>query len=153
MKTFYTGVLLCIASIYTLAAPANNNQFGMMPHKRIMELNIESCISDALALGDSDEGKECIEYQNEAFKQINEIYNKYPVANASWSLCIGQSKTGYTYDYLVLLACMKTVKSICKENQDRTWVNPRQCTNGIESGLWINNPKIYEPLDKIFTEN
>ena len=152
MKTIYLSIILLLVPPSVFAASANNNHFSMMPHKRIMELNAEACETDALSTGNTGAAQECIEYQQKALGRLFEIYNKYSVATPSWSLCIGEAKREYSYDYLVLLACMKVVKSICKENPNGTWVNPGQCTNGIESGLWINNPKVYEPLDKVFAE-
>ena len=152
MKTIYLLIILLFSPTFVFAEPVNNNHFSAMPHNRIMQLNIEACETDAISIGDIDAAQECVEYQQKAFDSLLEIYNKYPVAPPSWSLCIGEAKIGYSYNYLVLLACMKVVKSICKEKPDGTWVNPRQCISGVESGLWINNPKIYEPLNKIFME-
>lgn len=152
MKILY-AILISILPVLVKAEPANSNQFAAMPHYKIMELNIESCNDEANATGDLEMGKECIKYQKQAFEELKEIYNKYYVAQPSWSICLSEAKNEYTYDYVVMLACMKVVKSICKENSNGFWENPRQCTNGIESGAWINNPKIYEPLENIFKEN
>lgn len=152
MKIFYAALLLIISTIVT-AEPANSNHFSTMPHYKIMELNIESCEAEANATGDIDSGKECVYYQKKAFEMLQVVYDKYKIITPSWSLCLSQAKNGYTYDYVVMLACMKVVKSICKEGSNGFWENPRQCTNSMESGAWINNPKIREPLEQVFKEN
>lgn len=152
MKILYAA-LLFIAPTVVVAEPANSNQFSAMPHYKIMELNIEACETEENATGDANYGKECIYYQKKAFEMLQVIYEKYKVIGPSWSLCLSEAKNGYTYDYVVMLACMKVVKGVCKEKPDGQWDNPRQCVNSMESGLWINNPKIYEPLEQVFKEN
>lgn len=46
-----------------------------------------------------------------------------------------------------MLGCMKVVKDICKETKDGKWENPNLCMKSIESGAWINNPKVYQPYN------
>lgn len=147
MKIIYLMVLFIISN--TSFGAANNNHFAKMPHNKIMELNIEGCKAEAIAIGDTKLESECEQYQYQAFKKLVEIYSKYHVATPSWSLCLGQAKNQYAYDYVVMLACMKVVQSVCREKGDH-WENPRQCESAMESGLWINNPRVYKPLDEVF---
>lgn len=142
-------LLLAIAStlsFWVYASPYDSNSFGMMPHGKIMQLNVDECNTYANATGDSEYAETCIHNQKESFRRLAEIYNKHNITAASWSLCVGQAQTEESYDYLVMLACMKVVKDICKEKPDGQWQDPRLCVNSIESGAWINNPKIYQPM-------
>lgn len=121
------------------------NSFGQMPHQRIMELNVEECNIEAHASGDDNYTQKCIDDQKLAFKKLITIYNDKAITAPSWSICVGQSKSGYSYNYVIMYACMKVVKDICPEKQDGSWENPNVCLRSMESGAWINNPKIYQP--------
>lgn len=141
--------LLIAASVLfntgVMAGPYDTNSFGMMPHKKIMELNIDKCKIDANATGDTSKLHNCIAYQQKAFEQLLVIYNEKSITAPSWSLCIGQARSGYAYNYVIMYGCMKVVKDICKEKSDGQWVDPNLCIRSIESGAWIRNPKVYEP--------
>jgi hypothetical protein len=147
MRIIYLMILFAVSSVSFGAA--NNNHFANMPHNKIMELSIEGCKADAIATGDKKLESECEQYQRQSFKKLVEIYDKYHIATPSWSLCLSEAKTQYSYNYLVMLACMKVVQSICKEKGDY-WENPRQCESSMKSGLWINNPRVYKPLNEVF---
>lgn len=145
MKKLSLLIVTSIFSVGVWASPYDSNSFGMMPHKDIMRMNIDQCKIEANATGNTEKLQECIEYQQEAFKKLLVVYNDKSIAAPSWSLCIGESKTQYAYNYVVMYACMKVVKDICKEKPDGQWENPNLCINSIESGAWVNNPKVYQP--------
>lgn len=136
-------ILLC-GSAY--AAPSyTKNSFTMMPHHRIMDININECKVMGNATGQTSAADECIYNQKKSFEYLQRIHDAQEITSASWSLCVGESKTRHSYNYLVMLACMKVVKDICPERPDGNWVNPNMCIDSIRSGAWVNNPKIFEP--------
>lgn len=143
MKKLLLLSLLFSGSVW--ASKYDSNSFGQIPHQRIMELNVEECNIQGHASGDNDYIQKCINDQKLAFEKLIIIYNDKAITSPSWSVCVGQSKSGYSYNYLIMYACMKVVKDICPEKQDGSWENPNLCLKSMESGAWINNPKIYQP--------
>ncbi|MDV7389215.1 hypothetical protein R4446_16330 [Acinetobacter baumannii] len=146
MNYLFVLSILMVSSL-ALAAPSpySENSFGLMPHKDIMRLNKEACEVEGNATGDSASVEECIEYQEKAYEKLVDIYNRHNITAPSWSLCIAQSHIHPSYNYVIMLGCMKVVKDICKETKDGKWENPNLCMKSIESGSWINNPKVYQP--------
>lgn len=139
-------LLLPISSM-AVPSPYAENTFGRMPHKDIMRLNKDACEVEGNATGDTASIEECIDYQEKAFDKLVEIYNRHDITAPSWGLCIGQSHIHPSFNYVIMLGCMKVVKDICKETKDGKWENPNLCMKSIESGAWINNPKVYQPYN------
>lgn len=148
MKKLLLTLGLSIFSAGAWASLYETNSFGMMLHKDIMRLNEDTCRTQANAIGDPDAAQECIDTQKLAFQKLLVVYNDRSITAPSWSLCIGESKIGYSYNYITMYACMKVVKDICKEKPDGQWENPNLCINSIQSGAWWNNPKIHQPYKK-----
>lgn len=145
MKNFIFFISLLV-SMQVLSAPSyTTNSFTIMPHYKIMELNINECKTQANARGNANLAIECIEIQKKSFEYLKRIHDAQDITSPSWSLCIGESKTEYSYDYMLMLGCMKVVKDICPEKADGNWVNPNMCINSIKSGEWIHNPKVFQP--------
>lgn len=145
MKKFVLLIPFLILGTKAVSSPYDDNSFGRMPHQQILTINTQKCMITANATGDFESGKKCIDYQHKSFEKLQYIYSKHNITASSWSLCIGEAKIPDSYDYLTMLGCMKVVKSICPENPDGSWVNYNLCRSSIESGAWINNPKVYEP--------
>lgn len=145
MKKLLLLPLLMTGSSVWANSKYESNSFGIMPHKDIMRLNVDSCNTEANAVGNPSIAKLCIGYQEIAFEKLLEIYNDKSITAPSWSLCVGESKTGHSYNYVTMYACMKVVKDICPENADGSWKNYNLCVSSIQSGAWINNPKVYQP--------
>ena len=144
-------LLLAITSTFSVgvwASPYDSNSFGAMPHKDIMRINVDNCNIEANATGNKTSVEECINNQKIAFEKLLIIYNDQAITAPSWSLCVGEAKTRHSYDYVVMYACMKVVKDICKEKPDGQWENPNLCIRSMQSGAWLNNPKIYQPYKK-----
>lgn len=147
-------LLIAIASIFSIGAWADNNplyqsnSFGVMPHDQIMKINMNQCGIEANAIGDAVIGEDCKKNQQTAFDKLKVIYNDHAITAPSWSLCIAESKIPNSYNYVVMYACMKVVKDICKEKSDGQWENPALCVNSIKSRSWLHNPKIYQPYKK-----
>lgn len=148
MKKTVLIAFLALCNTAVFADMYKSNSFGMMPHKDIMRMVADRCNTEANAMGDKDAATECIASQKIAFNKLTEIYNDQSITAPSWSLCIAQAKYGHIYNYITMYGCMKVVKDICKEKPDGNWENPNLCIKSIESGAWINNPKVYQPYKK-----
>lgn len=149
MKKLFLLIFLISGAAWSDNIPSHqSNSFGMMPHKKILEININKCEAESNAMGDEEAGKICIENQQTGLNKLKIIYNDHAIAAPSWSLCIAESKIPDSYNYVTMYACMKVVKDICKETPDGQWENPNLCINSIESGSWWNNPKVYQPYKK-----
>lgn len=144
MKKIFSFCILFFTSV-AWAGPYDDNSFSKMPHKKIMDLNINNCEVQANAAGNPELAHRCVDNQKQSFDYLFRIYQAKDITSASWSLCIAESKIGDRFDYMLMLACMKVIKDICPEKADGQWVNPNLCINSIESGAWINNPKIFQP--------
>lgn len=143
-RIIFLASLLFSTQIFSAPSYVENS-FTKMPHYKIMELNINECNVQANGAGDPSAAQECISNQQKSFDYLKRIHDSRDITSPSWSLCIAESKTRFSYNYLVMLACMKVVKEICPEREDGYWKNPNLCINSIESGAWMKNPKIFEP--------
>ena len=151
MKVIYF-LVLCLISGISIAKPANDNQFAYMPHDKILELNNSICDTETNALGEPELKEDCIEMQKKAFQKMVDIYNNYYLPQISWSLCIGEAKYKYSYDYFTMYQCMKAVKSICPFNEAGVLNNQNQCMSSMKSGLWVNHPNTKKSFNEVFKQ-
>lgn len=147
--------LVLVLSVLCSSAAFGQNRydvtvFDQMPQNRIVDIQMMECVNRAQAMG-RDAGlayaDKCTKDIVDAFEEMELLNEKRITPSLSWSICLGQSRSGNSYNYPFMVRCMRVVNEICPVKQDGEYVDYRQCYISMNSGYWINNPNTRKRIE------